>query len=75
MSDTHDPLCPSASCCPDCGCRRCECNLIVRVRADEREAAAQRVLAVEWGWFDDTQQDETIMRSDAVNAVRGDSDG
>lgn len=40
---THDPLCPNSkgSCCPwmgECACQ-CRCDLILKVRADERGEA------------------------------------
>ena len=59
---------------PPCGEFYCLCgpeSFAARVRADEREAAAQRVLAVKWGWYDDTQQEATINRDDAVRAAFG----
>ncbi len=50
----HDPLCPSLNCidsgCDDC----CRCDLITRVREDERIAAAGRVSAIlHWSQDDD----------------------
>ena len=45
---THDPLCPCAShpkfcegCTPQCG--TCQCDLIAKVRADQKRADAQEV--------------------------------
>lgn len=43
----HDSLCPVAAgpCCPwmgDCDCQ-CNCDLIARVRADEREQAERAI--------------------------------
>ena len=35
----HDPLCPAASRCPSCGCKRCECVLIATVRADQAKTS------------------------------------
>lgn len=35
----HDPLCPAASRCTTCGCKRCECDLIAVVRADQAIAS------------------------------------
>ena len=45
---SHDPLCPVfhvEECdCPDDACLTyCQCDLIAKVRADEREKAAQRM--------------------------------
>lgn len=45
----HDPLCPTEQCCAkdeEATRQFCECALIARTRADERDRAAQRPRAV-----------------------------
>ena len=79
---SHDPFCLAPKCdydSPDGDCfgyedcwHRCECILISKVRADEREQAAQRIAALE------PTQDYGFMRvwrDEAINAARGYSDG
>jgi hypothetical protein len=53
---THDPLCPRAShhkfcegCTPQCG--GCQCNLIARVRADQKFLDSQTFRQVDRDWY------------------------
>lgn len=61
---THDPLCPL----PDI--YECQCNLIDKVRADEREQAGMRVAALThwvYGW----PENVVVSRSSAIDAAEG----
>ena len=62
---THDPMCHTVIWTPDV-CPRCK--YIARVRADERERAAERVLALDhWDYCDDH---DCRMRQGAAAAIR-----
>lgn len=64
---THDPLCPIAECCDDC---YCQCNLIAKVREDERDNAWSSVAeipAVEL--WDGVKTAWWIVKADALAAI------
>lgn len=72
----HDPLCPvyvygKCPCHDNCPVLRCECALIAKVRADEREQAAQRVAALPH-WEDGWPENVVINRAPAIAAIRED---
>ena len=69
---THDPMCPCASHthAPP-GCLLCRCDLIARVRADERAKARERVEALPT--FGGPYSGLTVSRTRAAAAAGGES--
>lgn len=87
---THDPLCEWAECvCPrdydvperghlvHCPDQYCECDFIVKVRADERGSAIERILedVAPYGpEFDRARDDRTtawLIQDEVIAAIRG----
>ena len=67
----HDPLCPqsdpySLDWEPDQRHWSCHCDLIAKVRADERDQARQAVAAVPW---QSSMLGATVMRAEVVSAL------
>lgn len=68
IHDEHDPMCPTMIHGIDCDA----CDLIARVRADERERAAERVEAAHAGSADENECTESIYAWNlAADAARG----
>ena len=75
---THDPLCPTTDCsqcdessaewCVTCG--GCRCDLIAKVRADERKQAGVRVAERPY-WEDEWPENLVMNRSSAIDAAEG----
>lgn len=72
---THDPLCSlseedEAYCCPECDGYGCQCDLIAKVRADERQRAGARVAARPY-WEDGWSANVVMNRDSAIDAAEG----
>ena len=75
---THDPLCRVAQgirdgeCCADDPLFGfpCQCALIAKVRADEREQAGRRVAERPY-WEDGWPENLVLNRSSAIDAAEG----
>lgn len=76
MTVEHDPLCLTPECdldCPgysDCA-HHCDCYVIAKVRADEREKAAQRLETIKL--ITSRPDGFLVYLDDAISAVRGES--
>jgi len=66
----HDPLCCGGTCWEDCPCH---CELIAKVRADERSKVAQRITDRAWQYSSDAETLKAAGVDDwAVNASMAD---
>ena len=67
----HDAMCPDVGhgCHPVVRCQLCQCDLIARVRADERERAAGRVRDCDT-WLVDYHGRRAVWLGDVLAAIR-----
>ena len=74
---THDPLCSNQSEYFDGSIlwpARCECELIAKIRADEREKAAQRIRSIDQESYDcNCMSAPNPMRLACIAAARGEA--
>ena len=74
---THDPLCPicvaTDGLC-DQNCAACQCDLIAKVRKEERDAVVNLVQAIAWDitYFSGVARLESISRAKVIAAIKGD---